>query len=109
MLILFLTTWQNHARVLGDRVEQGRVSGNGRHRGGGSPLADRERQLSHAQCEILVERAIERGELPAQDTDARSLLIAATAPLYHQLGRVSSRDQWVVQGRSLIQIIEARR
>lgn len=48
----------------------------------------------YAQCEILVERAIERGELPQQDqqgqhdqqaTDARSLLIAATAPLYHQL------------------------
>ncbi|MEU0227126.1 TetR/AcrR family transcriptional regulator [Streptomyces sp. NPDC006284] len=39
----------------------------------------------YAQCEILVERAIERGELPAQHTDARSLLIAATAPLYHQL------------------------
>ncbi len=39
----------------------------------------------YAQCEIIVERAVERGELPAQPTDARSLLIAATAPLYHQL------------------------
>ncbi|MYW64450.1 TetR family transcriptional regulator [Streptomyces sp. SID8379] len=39
----------------------------------------------YAQCEILVERAVERGELPSQDTDARSLLIAATAPLYHRL------------------------
>ncbi|MGW7089657.1 TetR/AcrR family transcriptional regulator [Streptomyces sp. NPDC054871] len=39
----------------------------------------------YAQCEILVERAVERGELPRQDTDARSLLIAATAPVYHQL------------------------
>ncbi|MFH8444704.1 TetR/AcrR family transcriptional regulator [Streptomyces sp. NPDC018026] len=45
----------------------------------------------YAQCEILVERAVERGELPARaaraatDLDARSLLIAATAPLYHQL------------------------
>ncbi|MGC4941684.1 TetR/AcrR family transcriptional regulator C-terminal ligand-binding domain-containing protein [Kribbella sp. DT2] len=39
----------------------------------------------YAQCEILVERAVERGELPSQHTDARSLLIAATAPLYHQL------------------------
>ncbi|WP_037853575.1 TetR/AcrR family transcriptional regulator [Streptomyces sp. NRRL S-340] len=39
----------------------------------------------YAQCEILVERAAERGELPAGHTDARSLLIAATAPLYHQL------------------------
>lgn len=39
----------------------------------------------YAQCEILVERAIERGELPEEDTDATGLLIAATAPLYHQL------------------------
>ncbi|MFE6225355.1 MULTISPECIES: TetR/AcrR family transcriptional regulator [unclassified Streptomyces] len=39
----------------------------------------------YAQCEVLVERAVERGELPARRTDARSLLIAATAPLYHQL------------------------
>ncbi|MFJ8660130.1 TetR/AcrR family transcriptional regulator [Streptomyces sp. NPDC093795] len=39
----------------------------------------------YAQCEILVERAVERGELPARPIDARSLLIAATAPLYHQL------------------------
>ncbi|MFJ8057752.1 TetR/AcrR family transcriptional regulator [Streptomyces sp. NPDC096142] len=39
----------------------------------------------YAQCEILVERAVERGELPARRQDARSLLIAATAPLYHQL------------------------
>ncbi|GAA2280452.1 TetR family transcriptional regulator [Streptomyces ruber] len=39
----------------------------------------------YAQCEIVVERAIARGELPARLTDARSLLIAATAPLYHQL------------------------
>ncbi|MFJ8750311.1 TetR/AcrR family transcriptional regulator [Streptomyces sp. NPDC102441] len=39
----------------------------------------------YARCEILVERATGRGELPAQHTDARSLLIAATAPLYHQL------------------------
>ncbi|MFJ8884999.1 TetR/AcrR family transcriptional regulator C-terminal ligand-binding domain-containing protein [Streptomyces sp. NPDC102402] len=39
----------------------------------------------YAQCEILVERAVGRGELPARCADARSLLIAATAPLYHQL------------------------
>lgn len=36
------------------------------------------------QCEIVVERAIRRGEIPP-GTDARALLIAATAPLYHQL------------------------
>jgi len=48
----------------------------------------------YAQCEILVERAVERGELPARGArgaraatglDARGLLVAATAPLYHQL------------------------
>ncbi|WP_069173874.1 TetR/AcrR family transcriptional regulator [Streptomyces griseus] len=39
----------------------------------------------YAQCEILVERAVGRGELPAGHTDARSLLVAATAPLYHEL------------------------
>ncbi|QIS08751.1 TetR/AcrR family transcriptional regulator [Nocardia arthritidis] len=38
----------------------------------------------YTQCEIVVERAVERGEIPA-DTDARALLIAATAPLYHRL------------------------
>ncbi|WP_107482189.1 TetR/AcrR family transcriptional regulator, partial [Streptomyces sp. b94] len=38
----------------------------------------------YARCEAVVERAVARGELPP-DTDARELLIAATAPLYHQL------------------------
>ncbi|MEU7221633.1 TetR/AcrR family transcriptional regulator [Nocardia iowensis] len=38
----------------------------------------------YTQSEIIVQRAIHRGELsPA--VDARALLIAATAPLYHQL------------------------
>ncbi|MFB4419727.1 TetR/AcrR family transcriptional regulator [Streptomyces sp. QL37] len=39
----------------------------------------------YTQCEVLVDRAVERGELPSRHTDAQSLLIAATAPLYHQL------------------------
>ncbi|GGQ31186.1 TetR/AcrR family transcriptional regulator [Streptosporangium pseudovulgare] len=38
----------------------------------------------YARCETMVGRAAERGELPPR-TDARRLLIAATAPLYHQL------------------------
>jgi AcrR family transcriptional regulator len=38
----------------------------------------------YAQCEIVIERAVRRGEIPAT-TDARAVLIAATAPLYHQL------------------------
>ncbi|HEY3506175.1 MAG TPA: TetR/AcrR family transcriptional regulator [Actinocatenispora sp.] len=38
----------------------------------------------YARCEAIVDRACRRGELPAH-TDARRLLIAATAPLYHHL------------------------
>ncbi|MFJ8251540.1 TetR/AcrR family transcriptional regulator [Streptomyces sp. NPDC094466] len=38
----------------------------------------------YARCEIIVGRAVDRGELPSH-TDARRLLIASTAPLYHQL------------------------
>ena len=38
----------------------------------------------YARCEIVVGRAVRRGELPPH-TDARRLLIAATAPLYHEL------------------------
>ncbi|MFD8377086.1 TetR/AcrR family transcriptional regulator [Streptomyces sp. NPDC059679] len=38
----------------------------------------------YARCEIVVSRAVRRGDIPPR-TDARRLLIAATAPLYHQL------------------------
>jgi len=38
----------------------------------------------YARCEITISRAVQRGELPP-NTDARRLLVAATAPLYHQL------------------------
>ncbi|MGP4099615.1 TetR/AcrR family transcriptional regulator [Nonomuraea sp. KM90] len=38
----------------------------------------------YARCEVIVSRAVRRGELPP-DTDARRLLVAATAPVYHQL------------------------
>ncbi|PXX70879.1 TetR family transcriptional regulator [Nocardia tenerifensis] len=38
----------------------------------------------YTQCEIVVRRAIERGEVPA-DTDTRAVLVAATAPVYHRL------------------------
>lgn len=38
----------------------------------------------YTRCEIVVTRAAHRGELPPR-TDARRLLIAATAPLYHHL------------------------
>lgn len=38
----------------------------------------------YAQSEIVVERAVRRGEL-TPGVDARAVLIAATAPVYHQL------------------------
>ncbi|MFC4913924.1 TetR/AcrR family transcriptional regulator [Actinomadura gamaensis] len=38
----------------------------------------------YARCEAIVARAVERGEIPA-GTDARALLLAATAPIYHHL------------------------
>ncbi|MFD6456100.1 TetR-like C-terminal domain-containing protein, partial [Nocardia sp. NPDC060220] len=38
----------------------------------------------YTQSEIIVERAIGRGELPSE-VDARALLIVATAPIYHHL------------------------
>ncbi|MFD4989580.1 TetR/AcrR family transcriptional regulator [Streptomyces sp. NPDC058374] len=49
--------------------------------------ADAQRRLwedRYARCEVVVDRAVRRGELPPE-TAARPLLIAATAPLYHQL------------------------
>jgi AcrR family transcriptional regulator len=36
------------------------------------------------RCAVIVRRAVERGEIPA-GTDPRRLLVAATAPLYHEL------------------------
>ncbi|MEV4674300.1 MULTISPECIES: TetR/AcrR family transcriptional regulator [Actinomadura] len=38
----------------------------------------------YTRCEIVVTRAIERGETPPR-TNARRLLISATAPMYHHL------------------------
>jgi AcrR family transcriptional regulator len=38
----------------------------------------------YARCEVVVRRAARRGEVPAR-TNARQVLIAATAPLYHHL------------------------
>ena len=38
----------------------------------------------YSQCEIVVERAVGRGEIPA-GIEARALLVAATAPMYHQV------------------------
>ena len=41
-------------------------------------------EARYARCEITVERAVERGEVPP-DTAARAVLVVATAPLYHQV------------------------
>lgn len=38
----------------------------------------------YARCAVVVTRAVGRGELPGP-ADARALLVAATAPLYHEL------------------------
>ncbi|MEV0650822.1 TetR/AcrR family transcriptional regulator [Phytomonospora sp. NPDC050363] len=38
----------------------------------------------YTRCEVIVERAVRRGELPP-GTDARRLLVTATAPVYHHL------------------------
>ncbi|MEV5571030.1 TetR/AcrR family transcriptional regulator [Spirillospora sp. NPDC052269] len=38
----------------------------------------------YIRCEVIVARAVERGEIPP-GTDARQLLVAATAPIYHRL------------------------
>jgi AcrR family transcriptional regulator len=39
----------------------------------------------YAQCEIVVTRAGDRGELPPGHTDARAVLMSATAPVYHHV------------------------
>ncbi|GAA4924389.1 TetR family transcriptional regulator [Stackebrandtia albiflava] len=38
----------------------------------------------YARCAVLVTRAVARGEIPPR-TDPRRLLVAATAPVYHEL------------------------
>ncbi|WP_194828344.1 TetR/AcrR family transcriptional regulator [Nocardia sp. XZ_19_231] len=53
----------------------------------------------YAQSEIIVERAIQRGELPP-DVDAHALLIAATAPVYHQLVLLRTQPDPRLPGRA---------
>jgi AcrR family transcriptional regulator len=38
----------------------------------------------YARCTVIVRRAVDRGEVPA-GTDPHALLVAATAPIYHEL------------------------
>ncbi|MFE6889153.1 TetR/AcrR family transcriptional regulator [Streptomyces sp. NPDC057694] len=52
-----------------------------------APAARAQRQLwedRYTRCADIVDRAVRRGELPER-TDARRLLVAATAPVYHEL------------------------
>ncbi|MFY4721554.1 TetR/AcrR family transcriptional regulator [Streptomyces sp. LaBMicrA B280] len=53
----------------------------------------------YARCEIIVGRAIRHGELSPR-TDARRLLIAATAPLYHQLVLLRTTPDPQLPGRA---------
>ncbi|TDQ50775.1 TetR family transcriptional regulator [Actinorugispora endophytica] len=49
----------------------------------------------YERCAVAVQRAVDRGEVPA-GTDPDRLLIAATGPLYHHrvlLGRALTRDE----------------
>lgn len=38
----------------------------------------------YARCAVIVQRAVDRGEVPA-GTDPYAVLVAATAPIYHEL------------------------
>ncbi|MFD0559441.1 TetR family transcriptional regulator [Stackebrandtia endophytica] len=51
------------------------------------PAADAQQRLwedRYTRCGIIIDRAVKRGELPP-GTNARQLLVTATAPVYHQL------------------------
>ncbi|MYT69926.1 MULTISPECIES: TetR/AcrR family transcriptional regulator [unclassified Streptomyces] len=61
----------------------------------------------YAQCEILVARAVARAELPP--TDARALLITATAPLYHHLVLLRSAPDPHLPERSAATTVAAAR
>lgn len=41
-------------------------------------------EMRYAQCAIITQRAVERGEI-SEPVDSRALLIAATAPIYHEV------------------------
>ncbi|WP_203860805.1 TetR/AcrR family transcriptional regulator [Plantactinospora mayteni] len=52
-----------------------------------APAADALRSFwadRYDRCAVIVHRAVRRGEVPPE-TDSRRLLVAATAPLYHEL------------------------
>jgi AcrR family transcriptional regulator len=53
----------------------------------------------YAQCAVLVDRAVERGEISGHP-DARSLLVAATAPVYHELVLLRAEPDPRLPGRA---------
>ncbi|MFD3513466.1 TetR/AcrR family transcriptional regulator [Streptomyces sp. NPDC058657] len=53
----------------------------------------------YTRCEAIVDRAVRRGEVPP-DTDARQLLIAATAPVYHHLALLRAPADPGLPGRA---------
>lgn len=62
----------------------------------------------YAQSEIVVERAVRRGEL-GSDTDARAVLIAATAPVYHHLALLRTPPDPHLPARSAAAAVLAAR
>ncbi|WP_245663083.1 TetR-like C-terminal domain-containing protein [Nocardia inohanensis] len=62
----------------------------------------------YSQSEIIVRRAIERGELSAH-TDARALLVAATAPLYQELVLLRTPPDPGLPGRAALAAASAAR
>ncbi|MEU2391820.1 TetR/AcrR family transcriptional regulator [Streptomyces sp. NPDC007369] len=53
----------------------------------------------YARCAVVVDRAADRGDVPA-GTAARALLVASTAPLYHELLLLRTAPDPALPGRA---------
>ncbi|MEU6864710.1 TetR/AcrR family transcriptional regulator [Streptomyces sp. NPDC046876] len=53
----------------------------------------------YARCAVVVSRAAARGEIPAP-ADSRALLVAATAPVYHELLLLRTAPDPALPGRA---------
>jgi AcrR family transcriptional regulator len=62
----------------------------------------------YARCAVIVRRAVERGEIPAGSV-ARRLLVAATAPLYHELVLLRSPADGRLAERAARDVVAAAR
>lgn len=62
----------------------------------------------YARCAVIVRRAIDRGEVPT-GTDPHALLVAATAPLYHELVLLRSPADVDLAARAAHQVSVAAR